>query len=292
MKVALYNLEPNIVNSAMMRVSMYHKAQGDSVEQYSPLLHQEYDKVYAFSLFAYTPKYYVRKDMIKGGTGFNLTTRLPKAIEDCDYDWSLYPQCDYSLIWFSKGCIRNCPFCVVRRKEGYIRSVMPKNLNPNGKYIKIMDNNFFANPKWQEATELLRRWGQPLDFNGVDIRILDKEMCDWLNDFRHYKQIKIAWDNPKENIISPLEKIVKGIKPYKLMCYVLIGYWSTPEEDIYRVEELRKLKIDPFVMPFNRNDPYQRAFARWVNHKAIFKSIKWEDYSLKGKNARQTIYRH
>ena len=190
-KVALYNLERNIVNSAMMRVSTYHKAQWDVVERYSPFFHHEYDKIYAFSLFDCTPKHYVRANMIKGGTGFDLTTRLPKEIEDADYDWSLYPDCDYSLIWFSNGCIRNCPFCVVRQKEGYIHPLQHKNLNPNGKFIRVMDNNFFANPEWRAAIKQLRKWRQPVDFNGVDERLLDEEMCKALNGFKHYKQIKL-----------------------------------------------------------------------------------------------------
>ena len=62
------------------------------------------------------------------------------------------------------------------------------------------------------------------------------------------------------------------------MCYVLIGFDSTPEQDLHRVETLRELKIDPFVMPYDRGSLYQRAFARWVNHKAIFKSVPWPDY--------------
>ena len=64
------------------------------------------------------------------------------------------------------------------------------------------------------------------------------------------------------------------------MFYVLIGLDTTPEEDLYRVEVLRGLNIDPFVMPFNRRDEYQRKFARWVNHKAIFKSVGWEEYKI------------
>ena len=148
MRIGLYNLEPKIVNTAMMQVSQYHKEQGDSVEIYSPLYHNSYDKVYAFSLFDFTPKYYVREDMICGGTGFDVASKLPSEIEACDYDWSLYPDCDYSIVWFSRGCIRQCPFCVVRQKEGYIHTVTPKNLNPNGKWIRVQDNNFFANPNW------------------------------------------------------------------------------------------------------------------------------------------------
>ena len=98
----------------MMQVSQYHKNQGDEVHMYSPLYHDWYDKVYAFSLFDFTDKSYVRDDMIVGGTGFDITSRLPSEIEASDLDYSIFPDCDYSIIWFSRGCIRNCPFCVVR----------------------------------------------------------------------------------------------------------------------------------------------------------------------------------
>jgi hypothetical protein len=59
----------------------------------------------------------------------------------------------------------------------------------------------------------------------------------------------------------------------------LVGFNSTPAEDLYRVETLRGLGVNPFVMPFNKQDRYQRRFARWVNHKAIFKSVSWEAYA-------------
>ena len=63
------------------------------------------------------------------------------------------------------------------------------------------------------------------------------------------------------------------------MCYVLIGFWSTPEEDMNRVMHLvDKYKISPFVMPYNKFDPYQKKFARWVNNKAIFNKVAWEDF--------------
>ena len=65
------------------------------------------------------------------------------------------------------------------------------------------------------------------------------------------------------------------------MCYVLIGYNSLPEEDLYRVEELRKLNIDPFVMPYNKKDKYQMNFARWVNRKELFKSCSFNEYNKK-----------
>ena len=65
----------------------------------------------------------------------------------------------------------------------------------------------------------------------------------------------------------------------RVMFYVLIGYDSTPDQDYYRVMELRAMGVDPFVMPFDKHDTYQRAFTRWVNHKAIFKTVPWERYA-------------
>lgn len=272
----------------MMQVSTYHKSKGDSVEIYNPLIKNSYDKIYAFSIFDFTDKGYVSKDMIKGGTGFDLYFKLDPEIEKCNYDWGLYPKCDYSIVWFSRGCIRDCPFCIVRQKEGFIRSVKPKNLNPNGRYIKVQDNNFFANPRWRNAIAQLKKWSQPVDFSGgIDVRILTKEMAEALlsldNRKDHSKstiiKIKIAWDNPKENLEPKLQEVIKWIKPYRIMCYVLIGYNSSEKEDLARVETLRQLGIDPFAMPFNKKDRYQKDFARWVNHKAIFKSVKWQDYN-------------
>ena len=61
--------------------------------------------------------------------------------------------------------------------------------------------------------------------------------------------------------------------------FVLIGYDTTPEQDYYRVMMLwEKFGALPFVMPYNKKDLYQKRFTRWVNHRAIFKSVAWEDY--------------
>jgi hypothetical protein len=280
MKIGLYNLEPNIVNTAMMQVSAYHKSQGDDVEIYNALFHNDYDKIYAFSLFDFTDKGYVTEDMICGGTGFDIKSRLPKEIEVCDYDWSLYPDCDHSILWFSRGCNYNHPYCVVPEKEGRIVSVEPKNLNPNGKYIKVQDNNFFQNPEWRNAINRLLEYDQPVVFEGIDIRKLDEEMCNALLSVKRKGYIHFAWDNPREDMIPHIKRVLQWIKPHKFMCYVLIGYWSTPEEDLMRIEALRRFKIDPFVMPMNKEDPYQKAFTRWCNCFQL-RNVSWEEYKYK-----------
>lgn len=286
MKIGLYNLEPAIVNTAMMQVSTYHKLNNDDVYIYSPLFHDEYDKIYAFSIFDYTDKGYVRDDMITGGTGFDIKSKLPVEITKCEYDWSLYPDCDYSILWFSRGCIRNCPFCVVREKEGYIHSVEPLNLNPNGEYVKVMDNNFFANPNWNDSVDYLLGLGQKIDMQGFDIRIFNEDQGEALSQLKHHKAFKFAWDNPRDNIDDKIELLLDYIKPSNLMCYVLIGYWSSPMEDYRRVMHLwDEYKIHSFVMPYDKFNRYQKDFSRWVNNKIEFKNCTWEEYQEKmGRN--------
>jgi len=94
----------------------------------------------------------------------------------------------------------------------------------------------------------------------------------------NHNVIHCAWDDPDYDMIPKIKEIVKYIKPYKLMCYVLIGFDSTVDQDLMRVEKLEEYDISPFVMPYNKSNTYQKRFARWVNNKAIFKSVKWEDY--------------
>ncbi len=69
-----------------------------------------------------------------------------------------------------------------------------------------------------------------------------------------------------------------GIEPTQMQFFVLIGFDTTPEQDLERVTMLADRGCMPYVMPFNRADPYQAKFARWVNHRAIFNTVKWEEY--------------
>jgi len=278
MRVGLVNIEPKVFNTAYMQIAAYHKGRGDTVEWWLPLIHRHFDVVYCSSLFDFTDKSGIPDDVICGGTGFDVTSRLSRVIEDCDLDYNIYPDCRTSYLWFSRGCIRDCPWCIVRAKEGGIKAVEHKNLNPKGEYVTVCDNNFFASRLWPEAISALRKIDQSVDFQGVDVRILTKDICRSLRKLRHYKQIKIAWDDPREDIRKHLKRALKFIPYWQLMCYVLIGYDSSEEEDLWRIETLRSLGIDPFVMPYDKSDLYQRTLARWVNFKAIFKKVKWPDY--------------
>lgn len=275
-------LDGKMPNIALMKISTYHKRLGDDVDWYEPFFDQDTDILYIAKLFDFTEdiKYLpFNAKVIKGGTGYDVNSKLPEEIEIInELDYSLYPDCKFSVQFYSRGCVKKCAFCVVPEKEGRIKSVKPYNLNPRGTYIEVLDNNFFANPKWEEAINDLIDTNQAVHFNGVQLETLNEKKCAYINKLKLHKAIKIAWDDPKDDPRDKIKDVLKHLRYYKLMCYVLIGFNSTKEEDLYRVLELDKLKIDPFVMPYNKKDPYQKAFARWVNDKATFNKCAWKDY--------------
>lgn len=174
-------------NFALMKISAYHKAKGDICDWAIPIMAQDYDRIYKSKIFSFTPDEATAWpcEVVTGGTGYDIKSKLPPEIEASRLmDYSLYPQYDFSIQFFSRGCIRKCPFCLVRDKEGYISSVEPVDLNPMGKHIEVLDNNFFANPEWRFAVEYLLKTNQKINIHGVDIRIMNEEQAFYLNKLR------------------------------------------------------------------------------------------------------------
>lgn len=287
MRVGLVDVDGhNFPNYALMKISAWHKQRGDSVEWADPMF-GEYDRVYMSKVFTFTEdnRDIWNCEVVKGGTGYDIASKLPEEIERVvDLDYSIYSQYAFSMQFFSRGCIRKCPFCLVRDKEGYIHSVEPSNLNPNGKWIEVLDNNFFANPEWRSAVEWLNVTKQPVNLHGVDVRIMNEEQCRALNSMKLHKGVHIAWDLPQYDLKPKLEEVVKWIKPYKLTCYVLVGFNSTMEQDLYRLRTLKELGITPFVQPYrdfeNERTPsmYEKDLARWANKMWLFKSFDFQDF--------------
>lgn len=227
---------------------------------------------------------YHADEVVKGGTGYDIKSRLPKEVEDCRLmDYSIYPQYPFSVQFFSRGCIRNCPFCLVHDKEGAIRSVAPHELNPDGRWIEVLDNNFFANPQWREAAEWIERSGKSVKLHGVDVRLMDDEQAKALKRMRHYRQPHIAWDLPID-LRPQLESLARHIRPTAITCYVLIGFGTTIDEDLFRVRTLKKMGFSPFVQPYRdfENERkvtwYENDFSRWVNNRFFFKSCDFVDF--------------
>ena len=101
-----------------MKISSYHKSLGDDVNWYDPMFDMyDTDIFYESKIFTFSPdfNYYpVGAKIFRGGTGIDVKSQLPTEIESItELDYSLYHDCDYSIQFLSRGCIRKCPFCVV-----------------------------------------------------------------------------------------------------------------------------------------------------------------------------------
>jgi hypothetical protein len=282
--VAVCEVGNLIENVALMKVSAWHKALGDTVTWFEPLW-GEYDVVYASKPFTYTPDNpYLPPDTIRGGTGYNLDP-LPFPNPDTIYpDYSLYPGMTQAIGRITRGCVHRCPFCMVWKQDGSpVRKVAELHDFWRGQHthLRLLDDNLLAYPEADWVLLELQQSGLRVSFEALDARFLVGDIPELLMRVKRWGNLRFAWDSIKDEAaicagIANLKRVYPSL--HDVLVYVLIGYDSTPEEDLYRVEKLRSLGAMPFVMPFDKHDAYQKRFARWVNHKAIFRSVPWERY--------------
>ena len=306
MRIGLIDVDGhNFPNLALMRISAYHKAQGDLVEWWwSDLIH--YDIVYMSKIFsdAYSPDIPepINADrVIKGGTGYCIHLEngkevfdksknhsLPPEMERMFPDYSLYPQYDFAVSMTSRGCPRGCPFCHVVAKEGRcaVKVADVSDFWNGQKEIRVLDPNITA---CREKRELMRQYketGALIDFTqGLDIRLLDEDDISDINGMR-LRNVHFAWDNPKDDLAGKFEQYARAGKKNRHgrfgTVYCLTNFNSTMEENLYRIYTLRELGYDPYVMIYDKpNAPKEiKRLQRWVNNKIIFRATKkFEDFN-------------
>lgn len=308
MRIAIYDVDSKIPNLALMRLSAHHRAHGDAVEVYSPLFKDRYDRIYAATLFDFSDKSLLDPERMEiGGTGWDLHKTLPPEVERLTPDYSLYSY-PHSIGFTMRGCRFNCKFCVVPAKEG-----RPKSNNTiagiwtqrDSNFVVLLDNDFFGNPEWRDRVAEIQRFDLKVNFSqGLNIRIITDEQARALASVRFWnyqqtrRQVYFAWDRFQDErlIDAGIERVkAAGVKPWQMAFYVLIGFDTTPEQDLYRVTKLRDLGCDPYAMPYDKRDLYQQRFTRWVNHRAIFNTVSWDDYragvkSPKGRSKTQDLF--
>lgn len=294
MEIGLIDVDGhNFPNLALMKLSAWHKLNGDTVDWYSSLWSNP-DKIYASKVFTFSPDEMTIRgdhpDPIKGGTGYRLYEDLPEDIDNMLPDYSIYPQYDFAIGFLSRGCIRKCPWCVVPRKEGNIRRYDDiERISQGRKEVVLMDNNFLANDFEfiKEQIEKSIALNIKIDFNqALDARLVTDDNAKLLAKAKWIRYIRFACDT--ESQIEPVIEAMKTLRQAgytkDFFCYFLA---KDVDETLERINKLLQAdkKFTPFVMPYRNLDGdgkiannELKRLARWCNKPWTRKVCKFEDY--------------
>lgn len=269
-------------NLALMKISAWHKARGDKVEWWTPI--EQFDRVYSSKVFTFTPENpYLPDGTIKGGTGYGKFEDLAPEIDAMFPDYSIYPDVDYAIGYLTRGCVRRCPWCVVPKKEGWIRPYDTwRNIKrPDSRDIVFMDNNVLG---CEHGIEQIKEMGGQkirVDFNqGLDARLITPEIAELLGRLKWRTFLRMACDTDAVlDLVLEKSRLLaeNGVKPWKQFVYVLVQDIPSAER---RVIALRDAGVNPFAQPYRdfttnkEPDEELKRFARWVNRKEIFKQVK------------------
>lgn len=298
MKIGLIDVDGhNFPNLCLMKISAYHKQQGDDVEWCN--LFEHYDKVYMSRVFddTYTDDFMTAinaDEIIKGGTGYDLKNKLPDNIEHIYPDYDLYPDLtkDTAYGFLTRGCPNDCPFCIVSKKEGR-KSIKVADLSEfwdRQKNIKLLDPNLLACKDHLDLLQQLIDSKATVDFTqGLDARLINEKNVELLSKVK-VKMVHFAFDLMKNEkaIINGLKlyKEYTGINERKTGVYILTNYNTTHDEDLYRIYAVRNLGYLPYVMVYNK--PYApqitKDLQRWCNNRIIYRKSKenFENYKKRG----------
>lgn len=312
MRIALIDVDGhNFPNLPLMKLSAWHKKQGDTVEWYEPLFHsmgEPFDKAYMSKVFSeeYTPDYpyYVNaKEVIKGGTGYCINVvdgkevfdesknfDLPYEVEHIYPDYDLYPQYTKNTAYgfLTRGCCNNCSFCIVSKKEG-LCSHKVADLSEfwrGQKNIKLLDPNLLSCKDHMELLQQLADSGAKVDFTqGLDARFINERNAELL------KHINISMLHFAFDFMKNEKRIIEGLKIAKealeisernAIVYMLTNYDTTIEQDLYRVEKIKEVGFQPDVRIYRKEALLDRHILRdlqrWCNNRILYNSCDFMDY--------------
>lgn len=264
-------------NLALMKLSTYHKRAGDEIMLNMPLWKADY--TYASWIFENGIRFGAQE---AGGIGFDPKIELPEHIEKQKPDYSLF-NLNHSLGYTFRACFRKCQFCKVSsmRQDKTHYSIWEFH---DSKFdtIELLDNNLFFDPLWEETFKEIKTANLKVIENGMDLRLLDNHKAWWIKRLRWKKQPKFAWDRMRDE-----KQIIEGLKllqkhKVRAMVYVLMGFDTTFEEDLYRCEVINSMGFDPFPMLYKLTVSL-RKFRRFIylRYYRQFKMIAeaWKEYN-------------
>lgn len=291
MKVGLLAVDSRYPNLALMKLSAWHRVQGDTAEWYSPF--SRYDRVYMAKVFTFTPDYpyYVYADeTVKGGTGYDIRKTLPEEADRTQPDYSLYPQIDGKTAYgfLTRGCPNRCKWCCVPEKEGKTRPYMDADeIAAGGRTnLILMDNNVLASDYGLAQLEKIVRRGYRADFNqGLDARLVTPEIAGLLARVKWMKRIRFGCDTPGQ--IEECERAVSLIRSHGyrgeffLYCIILgfresverISFWKRDKGVVVHAQPYRDLHDPRQTIP-----QWQKDLAHWADRKELYRSCGFRDF--------------
>lgn len=307
MRIGLIDVDGhNYPNLPLMKLSAWHKAQGDHVEWYSPMFSGHMDKVYMSKVFSFTPdyEYFIDADeVVKGGSGYCISlvdgkevydrskdNDLPYEIEHIYPDYSLYPKetKDTAYGFLTRGCPRACDFCHVEAKEGRC-SIKVADLSEfwrGQKNIVLCDPNILACPDHMDLLQQLIDSKAKVEFNqGLDIRLVNERNLELLRQIRIDKP-HFAYDRYEDKgIVEPKMRMVREITGWnrnntRPTVFILTNFNTTLEQDIERIQFCRSLEWSPYPMIYDKEhaDPVYKRLQRWCNNFIFWKVPTFEEY--------------
>ena len=246
MKISLLTDAPDH-NLALMKLSTWHKKKGDTVILNQPLFPA--DKTYASILFSWSKGNFHADEY--GGIQYP-DVILPKEVELMKPDYDLFEKVNYSLGYTFRPCYRRCEFCLVKtlkhpdKRHHSIWEFHDRKF----KKICIMNNNWFLDPLWKDTFEEIWKEKLTVKEHGLDLRLMDEEKAEAIKKTKWDGRIHFAWDRMRDEVL--IKKGLEFIKPFKIAsrCYVLSGYDTTWEQDLYRCQILIDYDQVPYIMPF------------------------------------------
>lgn len=293
MNIGLFAVDSNYPNLALMKLSAAHKANGDNVDWYNPF--DSYDIVYLSKIFSFTDDYphpIVNAQLVKrGGTGYDYATTLPAEIDSLQPDYSLYPSIDNRTAYgfLTRGCVRHCKWCIVPKKEGFIKPYMDiEQIAVNGRdKVVLMDNNVLAIDYGLQQIEKIVKLGIHVDFNqGLDARLVTEEVAQLLAKTKWIKRIRLACDTPAQ--IAECDKAIDRIDKYGYKgqyliycillddineCYERVTHWRNRGSRFYPFCQPYRDLTKPNVIP-----KWQKDMATWTNKRQRFCTCDFKDY--------------
>jgi hypothetical protein len=292
MKVLLIDIDSIIPNLALKKIEKYHIYKGDEIIWDFPLAKYECDKIYVSCVFDWNKWKCEEWEGIAeiGGSGYSLSINLPKEIND------IKPKINFGFT--TRGCIRNCYFCIVPQKEGMIHIVgdIYDIWDGISKEVVIMDNNILARPEhFFLIAEQLIKEKLKVDFNqGLDHRLLTPNIAKKLLQLKHINEIRFAFDNInyKGSVLKALQILIdEGMGDWKTRWYVYVGERDTFESVYERLNILKENKQGAYVMRDRKVHDNKQfiALSSWANTIGAFKLGSFSEIFNKSERMRSYI---